>query len=277
MSDLLEINELTTGFGSNQVLHGVTLHLGAHSAGVLLGLNGAGKSVTLKTVSGLQPAWGGSVRFEGRELLGLDTEDRVRAGLGHVLQNKSVFPYLTVAENLRLGGATLRDRGRYRANLDRVFSIYPPLAERADQLAGKLSGGEQAMLAVARALMADPRLLLVDEPSAGLSPRMVHQLADTLQQVRRTGTALLLVEQNVGFGMELADEVFVLEKGQVVYHGESAALDRDRIAALLGIGGLLEDGAQGPRLGGKASGKTQRRSSTAAGAKTPKRPTPRVS
>ncbi|MHB8463879.1 MAG: ABC transporter ATP-binding protein [Acidimicrobiales bacterium] len=236
---LLEVEALTGGFGANQVLHGVDLRLESGGSAVLLGLNGAGKSVTLKTISGLVESWGGSVRLSGAEILGLECEDRIRAGLGHVLQSKAVFPYLSVAENLRLGGAVVRDKRRYRDNIDRVHTIYPLLAERAAQAAGSLSGGQQAMLAVARSLMADPRLLLVDEPSAGLSPLMVGQLAETLGEVRRTGTALLLVEQNVGFGLELADEAWVLEKGRVVYHGATADLDRHRIAGLLGIGELL--------------------------------------
>jgi branched-chain amino acid transport system ATP-binding protein len=241
MSDapLLEVCELVTGFGANQILHGVSLSLAPGRAAVLLGLNGAGKSVTLKTISGLQPAWGGTVRLAGRALDGLDPEDRVRAGLGHVLQSKSVFPELSVAENLRLGGAILRDAKRFKANLDRVYGIYPRLAERSRQLAGSLSGGEQAMLAVARSLMAEPRLLLIDEPSAGLSPKMVEQLGGTLELVRKSGTGLLMVEQNVGFGLELADDVFVLEKGRVVYRDAASALDRSLVAALLGIGELL--------------------------------------
>ena len=239
MTSLLDVESLTAGFGANQVLYGVDLRLEAGSAGVLLGLNGAGKSVTLKCLSGLVPAWTGRIRLDGHQLDRLEAEDRVRAGLGHVLQTKAVFPYLTVAENLRLGGAAVRDRRQARTNLERVYTIYPRLAERRSQAAGILSGGEQAMLAVARALMSTPRLLLVDEPSSGLSPIMVRQLVDTLKEVRATGTSLLLVEQNVGFGLELAERVYVLEKGRVVYQGESADLDRDRIATLLGIGDLL--------------------------------------
>ena len=238
-AELLELDEVTTGFGANQVLHGVTLSLPPGLTGALLGLNGAGKSVTLRTVIGLQPAWSGAIRFDGRELGHREAEDRVRAGLGHVVQSKNVFANLTVAENLRLGGAVVRDRLRRSANLERVFAIYPLLAERRTQVAGTLSGGEQAMLAVGRALMADPRLLLVDEPSAGLAPKMVGRLGETLRKVRETGTTLLIVEQNVGFALELADEVFVMERGKVVYRGQPGELDRDRLASLLGIGVLL--------------------------------------
>src|SRR6266851_2697810 len=128
MTPLLEVRDLTAGFGANQVLHGVTLGVQRGGAAVLLGLNGAGKSVTLKAISGLQPAWGGTVVFNGLEMVGLDPADRVRAGMGHVLQTKSVFPALSVAENLRLGGATVRDRRKFAANLDRVHNVYPWLA-----------------------------------------------------------------------------------------------------------------------------------------------------
>jgi len=236
---LLGVRALETGFGANQVLHGVTFSLEEGRTGVLLGLNGAGKSVTLKTISGLVPTWRGNVVLDGKELAGLEPEDRIRSGLGHVLQSKAVFPDLTIAENLRLGGAMIRDKARNRANLEHILSIYPRLSERMKQLAGSLSGGEQAMLAVGRALMGSPRLLLVDEPSAGLSPKMIEELGVTLGAAKDSGTSLLLVEQNVGFGLSLADDVFVMEKGRVVYEGDARELDRDRIASLLGMGALL--------------------------------------
>ncbi|HZQ85102.1 MAG TPA: ABC transporter ATP-binding protein [Acidimicrobiales bacterium] len=261
---LLTVSGLETGFGANQILHGVELTLARGRAAVLLGLNGAGKSVTLKTISGLQPAWAGSVDFDGRELAGLEPEDRIRAGLGHVLQTKSVFPDLSVAENLRLGGAILRNKQRFAENLARVHDIYPLLSDRRSQLAGSMSGGERAMLAVARALMADPRLLLIDEPSAGLSPKMVEQLGGTLRKVRESGTGLLMVEQNVGFGLDLADDVFVMEKGRVVYRDTAENLDRSRVATLLGIGDLL----------GAAAGKARPRTRAARPAPTRRRGVP---
>ena len=260
MTNVLEVSGLETGFGANQILHGIDFALVEGRTAVLLGLNGAGKSVTLKTISGLQPAWRGSIRLGDLELTPLEAEDRIRAGLAHVLQSKAVFPALSVDENLRLGGAMVRDKQRLRANSDRVFEIYPILADRRTQLAGSLSGGEQAMLAVGRALMANPRLLLVDEPSAGLSPLMVEQLGETLLKIRAAGTSLLLVEQNVGFGLELADDVFVLEKGRVVYQRQAKALDRNRVASLLGIGELL--GAARSRNGSKLRAKTTRRKPT---------------
>ena len=239
MTPLLEVRDLVTGFGANQVLNGLGLQVEEGTVGVMLGLNGAGKSVALKTISGLQPTWSGSIALAGRDVTKWEAEDRVRGGMAHVLQSKAVFAQLSVAENLRLGAATVRDKARTSENLARVYGIYPRLYERAAQRAGSLSGGEQAMLAVARALMAGPRLLLVDEPSAGLSPVMVEALGATLSEIRSGGTTLLMVEQNVGFGLELADTAFVLEKGRVVYEGRADALDRSRVSSLLGIGELL--------------------------------------
>lgn len=239
MSALLEVRDLVTGFGANQVLNGLDLQVEEGTVGVMLGLNGAGKSVALKTISGLQPTWRGSIALAGTDVTKWEAEDRVRAGMAHVLQSKAVFAQLSVAENLRLGAATVRDKTRTTEHLERVYGIYPRLYERSTQRAGSLSGGEQAMLAVARALMAGPRLLLVDEPSAGLSPVMVEALGATLAEIRTGGTTLLMVEQNVGFGLELADTAFVLEKGRVVYEGRADALDRTRVSSLLGIGELL--------------------------------------
>ena len=238
MNPLLEVRGLVTGFGSNRVLNGLDLSVEEGSVALLLGLNGAGKSVALKTISGLQPTWSGSIVFDGTDVSHQEPEDRIRAGLGHVLQSKAVFPYLTVAENLRLGAATVRDRRQVAKTMERVQAVYPRLRERSGQPAGSLSGGEQAMLAVARTLMAGPRLLLIDEPSAGLSPLMVEALGATLREIKRS-TTMLMVEQNVGFGLEMADQVFLLEKGRVVYGGPAGELDIDRVSALLGIGQLL--------------------------------------
>lgn len=260
MTALLDVEGLTAGFGANQVLHGIDLTLAPGTSGVLLGLNGAGKSVTLKTISGLVEAWEGSIRLAGVELSGLETEDRVRAGVGHVLQTKAVFPELSVAENLRLGGAVVgrrrrrpavagRARRRWSEHLDSVYSLYPRLADRAGQLAGRLSGGEQAMLAVGRALMAQPTLLLVDEPSAGLSPRMVSELVGTLRQVRTGGTALLVVEQNVGFALELASRGYVLARGRLAMEGTVDDLRNDPSIFDAYLGGEQPGGRQAGAIG----------------------------
>jgi branched-chain amino acid transport system ATP-binding protein len=238
----LQVEGLCAGFGATQVLHGVDLEVAEGTVTALLGLNGAGKSVALKTIAGLLDAWSGSVRLDGADLSGLDAEDRVRSGLGYVLQAQALFPGLTVEQNLRLGGATLRGRGAWREAAARIYESYPRLAERRRQPAGSLSGGEQAMLAMGRALMTRPRALLVDEPTAGLSPVMVGHLVEQLAAVRDGGATILLVEQNVRAALALADEVCVLQKGAIAYAGEARTLDRDELARLLGMGDLVAAG-----------------------------------
>lgn len=237
--NILEVEGLRTGFGIHTILHGVSLEARSGDITAILGLNGAGKSVTLKTISGLLPAWAGQIRFDGENITGLETEDRVARGMAHVLQGRAVFPHLTIEENLKLGGAVLRDRGKVGAGMERVYSTFPRLAERRSQMGGTLSGGEQEMLAVGRALMSSPKLILVDEASQGLSPIAVEHLFETLKAVNESGVTMLMVEQNVSFTLGIADRVLVMQKGEIVYEGESSELDRDRLADLLGIGALL--------------------------------------
>ena len=235
----LEVQDLRTGFGATPVLHGLSLEVPEATVTALLGLNGAGKSVALKTIAGLVPAWGGTVRLAGADVSRLDTEDRVRAGMGYVLQTRALFPQLTVEQNLRLGGATLAGRGAWRQAVTRILDTYPQLAERRRQLAGSLSGGEQAMLAVGRALMTAPAVLLIDEPTAGLSPSMVGHLVEQLAEVRASGATILLVEQNVRVALTLADHICVLQKGAIAYRGAASSVDRSELAVLLGIGDLV--------------------------------------
>ncbi|HEX9889041.1 MAG TPA: ABC transporter ATP-binding protein, partial [Nitriliruptorales bacterium] len=209
--------------------------------------NGAGKSVTLKAVAGLVPAWEGDIRFEDRDIAGLAPEQRVEAGMGHVTQGRQVFPELTVEENLRIGAYFLRkrDKDRYRQVLDEMFARFPKLADRRDQPAGTMSGGEQAMLAVARALMNEPKLLLVDEPSAGLAPSIVSELMGLLRDVADSGVTILMVEQNISFALEVADRALIMQRGQIVHGGDVDRLDRDELARLLGIGRLLSRAVEG--------------------------------
>ena len=235
----LQVEGLETGFGANQVLHGLSLSVPEATVTAMLGLNGAGKSVALKTIAGLLPAWAGTVRLDGDDMSALDAEERVRAGVGYVLQARALFPQLTVEQNLRLGGAVLRGRGAWREAATRVYEQYPRLAERRRQAAGSLSGGEQAMLSMGRALMTRPRVLLVDEPTAGLAPTMVGHLVEQLAEVRARGATILLVEQNIRAALALADDVCVLEKGAIAYAGRADQLDRDELARLLGIGDLV--------------------------------------
>lgn len=238
---LLQVEDITAGFGSSQVLHGVSFTVEAGEIAGVFGLNGAGKSVTMKTIAGLVPAWSGRVVLDGTDITHLLPEQRVALGMGHVPQGRQVFPDLTVDENLRLGAYTSRrrDRGGYAARLDRVLTQFPILASRRNQLAGTMSGGQQASLAVGRALINDPRLILVDEPSAGLSPSVVRELLEILQQVAASGVTMVLVEQNISFGLRLAQRAHLLASGAVVHSGPVAELDQQRLAEHLGVGRML--------------------------------------
>jgi branched-chain amino acid transport system ATP-binding protein len=223
-------------------------------AGVL-GLNGAGKSVSLKVVAGLLPVWAGRIHFLGDDITKLSVEDRVARGMGHVPQGRQVFPEFTVEENLRLGAYALRrrDKSRYKQALDGIFDRFPVLAERRDQLAGTMSGGQQAMLAVGRGLMSEPKLLVIDEPSAGLSPVAVQDLFETLRRVHASGVTILLVEQNVTFSLKLADRVHIMQKGQIVYEGAVATLDTEKVADHLGVGRLLSKSVLGAAADGEGA------------------------
>jgi branched-chain amino acid transport system ATP-binding protein len=245
---LLEAKGLVTGFGSHAVLHGVDIAVREGEIAGIFGLNGAGKSVTMKTLAGLVPLWSGSVVLAGRDVTSLGPEDRVALGVGNVPQGRQVFPDLTVEENLRLGAYRLRrrSRGRYRELLERVYERFPVLGSRRRQPAGTMSGGEQASLAIARALMSEPKLLLVDEPSAGLAPRIVEDVFHVLSELNREGLTILLVEQNVTFGLKLVHTAHLLRTGRVVYSGEVGSLDRERVVKELGIGRLLS-GVSGGR------------------------------
>ena len=242
---MLSVRDLRTGFGVHAVLHGVGLDAKEGEITAILGLNGAGKSVTLKTISGLIDAWSGSIVFNGKDVTNVETEDRVAAGMAHVLQGRAVFPHLTVEENLRLGGAVIKDKKAVASAIEGIYERFPRLGERRSQAGGSLSGGEQEMLAVGRALMASPRLILVDEASQGLAPIAVEHLFQTLKEVNASGVTILMVEQNVAFTLAIADRVLVMQRGEIVYEGEAADLDRDRLAELLGIGALLGRKAMG--------------------------------
>jgi branched-chain amino acid transport system ATP-binding protein len=218
MTSLLEIHALRGGYGRVEVLRGVDLQVNAGEMVALLGSNGAGKSTLNKMVCGLCPAWSGTVRFDGQDLSGAHYRDVVKAGLIQVPEGRKVFPNLSVLENLELGSFT-RARERRAANLDKVFGIFPRLKERFRQNAGTMSGGEQQMLAIGRGLMAEPVLLILDEPSLGLSPLLVEEMFTLIRQLRDGGLAVLLVEQNVGQSLEIADRAYVLENGSLRFSG----------------------------------------------------------
>jgi branched-chain amino acid transport system ATP-binding protein len=223
MTVLLDILGLRGGYGRVEVLRGVDLQVRDGEIVALLGSNGAGKSTLNNTVCGIVPAWGGRVSFDGRELTRAHYRDVVKAGLIQVPEGRKIFPNLTVLENLELGSFT-RGRERRAANLERVFATFPRLAERRAQKAGTMSGGEQQMLAIGRGLMAEPRLLILDEPSLGLSPLLVEEMFALIRRLHEEGLAVLLVEQNVGQSLAIADRAYVLENGAVRFAGAPAEL-----------------------------------------------------
>ncbi len=215
---LLDIRNLRGGYGRVEVLRGVDLQVGAGEIVALLGSNGAGKSTLNNTVCGLFPAWSGSVHFDGAELTHAHYRAIVQAGLIQVPEGRRVFPNLSVHENLELGSFA-RARERRAANIDKTFALFPRLKERDAQLAGTLSGGEQQMLAIGRALMAEPRLLILDEPSLGLSPILVEELFALIARLNAEGLAVLLVEQNVAQSLAIAHRAQVLENGSIRFAG----------------------------------------------------------
>ena len=246
---MLQLEGVTAGFGPLTVLNGIDLQVQEGTIAGVFGLNGAGKSVTMKTIAGIVQARTGSILFEGEDITRLSPEKRVAMGMGHVPQGRQVFPDLTVEENLRLGAYTLRrrDKKRWGPALDSVYDRFPVLRERRDQLAGTMSGGQQASLSVARALVNEPRLILVDEPSAGLSPKMQGDLREVLEVVKASGVTMVLVEQNIAFGLSLVDTANLLQTGTVVHTGPVAELDDETLATHLGVGKVLA-GATGSAL-----------------------------
>jgi branched-chain amino acid transport system ATP-binding protein len=239
---LLVVEDVTAGFGATTVLHGVSFAVPQGSIAGVFGLNGAGKSVTMKVIGGMVPARSGRILLNGEDITALSPEKRVALGMGHVPQGRQVFPQLTVEENLRLGAYTLRrrDRSRYGAALESVFERFPVLRDRRNQLAGTMSGGQQASLSVGRALINEPSLILVDEPSAGLSPVAQLELHSVLQEVAETGVTMVLVEQNIAFGLSLVDTAHLLQTGVVVHSAPVDELDDDTLATHLGIGKVLQ-------------------------------------
>lgn len=242
---LLLVNDLRIRYGAIEALKGVSLWLGEGEIVTVLGANGAGKSTLLRAISGLLPVQSGEVRFQGVPLRRVPACDIVRRGISHAPEGRRVFATLTVEENLTLGAFTRRKEKReIRRARERVFSLFPLLKERRRQLAGTLSGGEQQMLAIGRSLMSAPRILLLDEPSLGLAPILVHLIFDIILEINRQGVAILLVEQNARQALELATRGYVLEIGRIAVEGTSEKLKSDpRIQeAYLGRSVLKESG-----------------------------------
>jgi branched-chain amino acid transport system ATP-binding protein len=233
---LLEVRELTAGFGAGPVLFGVNLVFFPGELVALIGANGAGKSTLLGVLSGLVPATGGRVRFDGRDITNARAEQVVAAGLAHVPQGRRLFASLSVEKNLRMG-AYLRRGPEIDADLERVLDYFPALKDKLDQVAASLSGGEQQMVAIGRGLMARPKLLMVDEPSLGLAPKVVERVIEVAQAINRDGTSMLLVEQDVLLALEAAHRGYVLENGRIVLSGPASELadDPDIRRAYLGV------------------------------------------
>lgn len=215
---LLEVRDLRAGYGAVEVLRGVSLHVLQGETVALLGSNGAGKTSLNTVLCGLLPVLAGQVFFNGQDITSLHYRQVVEAGLIQVPEGRKIFPNMSILDNLMLG-AYARARQRRQDNLAHVFEVFPKLKERATQLAGTLSGGEQQMLAIGRGLMAEPVLLILDEPSLGLSPLLVEEMFDLIGQLRHRGLAVLLVEQNVGQSLDIADRAYVLENGMVRFEG----------------------------------------------------------
>ena len=221
---LLELEQIRASYGAVRAVQGVSLTLRPGEAVTIVGANGAGKSTTLKAISGLVRPNGGSIRFEGQDLAGAPAYRVAELGIAHVPEGRRVFPDLTVRENLNLGGYAPRAKPERQASLARVLDLFPRLKERVDQKAGTLSGGEQQMLAIGRGLMLMPKLIMLDEPSLGLAPIMVEAAYRGIAEIHRQGVAILLVEQNLQLALSFADRGYVLESGRVVIEGTSGEL-----------------------------------------------------
>ena len=221
---MLDLQDVESGYGDTQVLHGLTVHAQPGRVLAILGRNGAGKSTLLKTVMGLLPTRAGDIRLDGTALNGKRPFDIAKLGIAYVPETRDIFPSLSVRENLMLAAARF---GGGDWTMERVIALFPRLGERLDNGGAQLSGGEQQMLAIARALLMNPRLLILDEPTEGLAPIIVKLIHDKLQELRAAGLSMLLVEQNFGFATSLADDVVVVSKGQVVWTGTPAEIRAD--------------------------------------------------
>ena len=221
---LLEIHEIHTFYGTIEALKGISLEVNEGEIVTLIGSNGAGKSTTLRSISGLTPPREGSIRFDGEEIGETAPQEIVQRGISQSPEGRRIFDRMTVRENLELGAYLRRDSDQIGSDMDRVFDLFPRLKEREKQKAGTMSGGEQQMLAIGRALMAQPKLLLLDEPSMGLAPVLVERIYETVAEINKQGTTILLVEQNANFALEVSERAYVLETGTVALSDKASAL-----------------------------------------------------
>ena len=224
---MLEIKDLHVSYGAIDAVKGISLHVNDGEIVSLIGANGAGKTTTLHTITGLVKAKSGSIAFDGHDLLNTHSDRIVTFGMAHVPEGRHVFTRMTVQENLEMGAFSLKDQSGLAANLEKVYGYFPRLKERRRQQAGTLSGGEQQMLAMGRALMSEPRTLLMDEPSMGLSPLLVKEIFSIIETLHRRGITVLLVEQNAQMALSIADRAYVLETGRITMQGEARRLLND--------------------------------------------------
>jgi len=224
---LLALERLAVAYGGIQAVKGIDVTVGDGELVCLIGANGAGKTTTLKGICGLLPIKSGRIRYAGDDITGFPSFKLVRRGLAMVPEGRGMFGALTIEENLAMGAYTRKDRGAIRADIERVFGLFPRLKERRRQTAGTLSGGEQQMLAMGRALMSRPRLLLLDEPSMGLAPLMVQKVFETIIAVAKEGVTMLLIEQNAKLALEVSDRGYVMESGEITLSGQASALLHD--------------------------------------------------
>jgi branched-chain amino acid transport system ATP-binding protein len=224
MTTLLELDDVVVGYGRIEALHGLSFTVEEGEIVSLIGANGAGKTTTMKAISGLLNLSKGSIRFDGRDITKMKAHIRVGKGISQAPEGRGIFPGMTVAENLDMGAYGRRDRVGIKEDLERVFSLFPRLEERRTQLGGTMSGGEQQMLAIGRALMGRPRLLLLDEPSMGLAPQFIKQIFRIITEINEQGTTILLVEQNANQALARAHRAFVLETGTITHRGTGKEL-----------------------------------------------------
>lgn len=235
---MLKLSSIETYYRNIQALRGISMEVEAKSVVTILGANGAGKSTTLRSISGLVPPARGEIFFQGQPIHKLSPEKIVRLGISHVPEGRDIFPDLTLQENLAMGAFTRRNRDEIRDNTEKVFRSFPVLEERKKQIAGTLSGGEQQMLAIARALMSNPTLILLDEPSLGLAPLLVEEIFRIIKRINQDGMTILLVEQNANMAIQAARYGYVFETGRIILHGQCEKLMKDDYVrnAYLGIG-----------------------------------------
>ncbi len=234
---VLSVQDIHSFYGSIEALKGISIDVSEGEIVTLIGSNGAGKTTTLRSISGIVPPRTGTIVFEGRDISGLPGHEVAALGIAHAPEGRRIFPRMTVLENLEMGAFTRRDMAAIRADLDRVFDLFPRLKEREKQKGGTMSGGEQQMLAIGRAMMAQPKLLLLDEPSLGLAPVIVDRIYETIREINSQGVTILLVEQNANYALDVSRRGYVLETGKIALSDSSDALRNDERVKAAYLGG----------------------------------------